>query len=144
MLSNVYHSLSSVTNPPPQLEDLGEQVTNLESFFVTDLHKHICLQNLAVPCYMTRLHELMQQAGGILSKDIQPNGETCEFICSKKAAHFAAQLQACFVEYGFCEALDTLYDTGEASLRLDALEIKTQCIEKNAQDGSTQNVSNYI
>lgn len=119
---------------------LGQKVKELEVYMTIDLERHITYKNANSPYYIDRITVQVTKIMDTLSG----NNNGGLFNDSKAVGrifdHLAAELQAMFNEYGFCNTLEAIYDVNEATMKLDALSLKLGKIE-NCSNGTDPTVT---
>ena len=124
---------------PPQVREVHEKVRELERYLIIDLHRHIALRNGRSPYYLSRFHELLHKTQAIIGRVIPKVKGKSQYDGSrhdlKDLDHIAAEFQTAFVEYGFCQCFEVLYNIEEANRRLDAIDVKLTSVERSLKAG---------
>ncbi|ELT86998.1 hypothetical protein CAPTEDRAFT_205020, partial [Capitella teleta] len=120
-IQDIYDQQSDETT-----EDLFRKVKEMEKYVTLDLERHFALGICRPPYYIQRLQLHLEGVQAMLLESSE----------GKSLDHLAAELQASFIEHGFCSSLEAIYDTEEADLRLQQLSNRLKKIESPEHDPS--------
>lgn len=85
------------------------------------------------------------RAMGLLVNDFKEDETSRYFVGSpsdvKDFDHLTAELQATFVEYGFCKSFEAVHDIQDITRRLEAINVKMERIEKSMNGENANNTA---
>jgi hypothetical protein len=134
-IKSVYTGFSTLTDGPDQIWEMEDKVKELERYLVVDLECHVANKNGRQPFYLGRVLNHLNRANKLLETNFKDEGSGRQFVGAptdvKDFVHLSAELQATFVEYGFCFSFEAVHDVQEITRRLDQINIKLERVEKS-------------
>ena len=144
-MQSIYAQYSQAAEAPDNVWALEDRIKDLERYMVIDIERHLATGNGRCPYYINRVRAHLDNVQKVLrEKGSHQNGTLVFEEDVKDFDHLVAELQATFMEYGFCQSYEPLTDIGEITRRLSALNAKLENMEQSLRTEGVNDSSSIV
>jgi len=151
-IEHVHAAFSDVADVPESMWALLDKTKELERYVIIDLQRHLATGNGRPPYYLSTMQNLLGTTLTMLHENTTQTNGIRQFTGKQGAVikdcdHLGAEIQAMFLEYGFCQSFEALTDIGEISRRLSTINERMENTEQTllkAGDGGAAGVHAII